>query len=290
VALVVDLDVDPGGVGDLVQHCGDPAARGITERPRARRRREEVTDEAVERGAVALDQTVEEQVASSGEDGRAVITQHPVHEDDVAGPCVRDRQMDASRDDADARGGQEELVARAALHDLRVARDDFDSSLTRGLCHRARDPAEELEGYPLFEDGGARQVEGYGAAYGEVVDRTAHGKLSDVSAGKEQRVDDERVGREGEAIASTREGGQVEASLVLEWRECRVVEGADENVVDEVLHRLATTAMGECDGFDVHPAKATGGDGLRASDDGLMHGSGCHADAWRLVRLSPPYW
>ena len=64
-----------------------------------------------------------------------------------------------------------------------------------------------------------------------------------------------------------RELGEVEARLILQRRQRGVVEGRDEDVVDQILHRLAAAAMGErhrrhvdlcracgrgCDGSDVH--------------------------------------
>ena len=76
-------------------------------------------------------------------------------------------------------------------------------------------------------------------------------ELSDVPAGEEERRHHIGVGGEGEPIAAGGEDAEVEARLVFQGPQRRVVEGLDEDVVDQVLHRLAAAAVGQ-----VHRAHA----------------------------------
>ena len=79
--------------------------------------------------------------------------------------------------------------------------------------------------------------------------------------GKMQRIDHERIGGECKPVAAPREIGQIEARLIVERREQRIVEGAHEDVVDQVLHRLAAAAMGERHGRHVDAAQRSSADG-----------------------------
>ena len=58
-----------------------------------------------------------------------------------------------------------------------------------------------------------------------------------------------------------REIGEIEARLILERRQQRIVEGRDEHVVDQVLHRLAAAAMGERHRRHMNLAERSGADG-----------------------------
>jgi hypothetical protein len=71
--------------------------------------------------------------------------------------------------------------------------------------------------------------------------------------------------------------------LVVERRQERIVKGLDEHIVNEVFHRLAAPAMGECHGRNMHRAAPTGVDlGNNIHTAPSMVGCGC----WRFT---PPY-
>ena len=72
-----------------------------------------------------------------------------------------------------------------------------------------------------------------------------------------QRIDDEGIGGEGEPVAAPREIGEIEPRLIVQRREQRIVEGPDEDVVDQILHRLAAAAMGERHRRHMDPAAAS---------------------------------
>ena len=98
-----------------------------------------------------------------------------------------------------------------------------------------RDPAQQCRSsQALLDDHGAGEIERPRAADREVVDRAVDRQRADVAAGKEQRIDHEGVGGEGEPVAARASAGEVEARLVFQRREQRIVEGRDEDVVDQV--------------------------------------------------------
>ena len=90
-------------------------------------------------GAVAVDRRIKRHVAARSQDCRAMVAQHAVDQHHVAGSCAIGRQLDAGADHADAGGGDEQLVAGAALHDLGVAGDHLHASVARRRGHRSGD-------------------------------------------------------------------------------------------------------------------------------------------------------
>ena len=76
---------------------------------------------------------------------------------------------------------------------------------------------------------------------------------------------------------------QVEARLVFHRVEKGVVEGGDEHVVDQVLHRLAAAAMGEGDDGNVEASAFA-----RQGRQGRAVQGAVHATS--LGALTPPYW
>ena len=82
---------------------------------------EQIRDEAVERGYVALHGRFELDAAALADDGDAVVAERAGGDHRVAGPDFRRREIDAFADGADAGGDEEKAVRRAALYDFRVA-------------------------------------------------------------------------------------------------------------------------------------------------------------------------
>ena len=96
--------------------------------------------------------------------------------------------VDAGRNDADAGGGDEDLVALAAVDDLGVAGDELHAGAGCGGAHGFDDAAQIVDGQAFFEDEGGGEIQRLRAAHGEVVDRAVHGEAADVAAGKEDRA------------------------------------------------------------------------------------------------------
>ena len=176
-----------------------------------------------------------------------MVAEHAVHQHRVARPGEIRTEFDPGADNADAGGGQEQFVAGAALYHLGVAGHHQHAGLVRRRRHRSCDPVQQIERQALLDDGGARQVERHRSADGQVVDRAAHRKLADIAARKLQRIDHEGVGGHRQSVAVFRQQRYRHARLVIEWRQQRVVECGDEDLIDQVLHRLATATVAEGD-------------------------------------------
>ncbi len=246
-------------------------------------------DQPVQRRAVALDLRRERHVAARVEDRRAVLAEAAVDQHRVARPAAPGPELDALADHADAGGVEEELVAGALVHDLGVAGDDLHAGLRRRRGHRAGDGAQRLHLQPLLDDGAAGEVERRRAPHGEVVDRAADRQLADVAAREEQGVDDEGVRGEGQPVSQPRQVRQREPRLVVQRVQRRVVEGRDEDVVDQVPHRRAAAPVRQrhfrhVDG--AAPARGGTTRGLRR----LAHAASPFVarSCWR--RMAPNWW
>jgi hypothetical protein len=66
---------------------------------------------------------------------------------------------------------------------------------------------------------------------------------ADIPARKEEGIDDIGVRRQREPVASCGHGRKIETGLVLEQVEFPVVETGNEEVLDKIMHRLATSTM-----------------------------------------------
>jgi hypothetical protein len=216
-------------------------------------------------------------VATRAQDSSAVVAEQAADQHNVTLARAIRAKLEAFADDADPSRGQKQLVAGALGHDLGVAGDDGDSSLARRRRHRRGDLTQEVDRHAFLDDRGAGQIKRLGAADRKIVDGAGDRDPPDVAAGKDQRIDHEGIGSERKPVAAAREVGQIEARLVLQRRQQRIVEGAHEHVVDEILHRLAAAAMRKGHGRDVDPAERS-----RADWRGDIH--------WAVSRcLSPPY-
>ena len=180
----------------------------------------------MQRRAVALDRRLERQVAARARIAAPWSPSTPLTSTTSPGrarsaPSSRPRRITPMP--AVVRNS---LSQAPLVDDLGVAGDDRDAGLARRRRHRAARRGAAARPAALLDDRGAGEVERHGAADGEVVDRAADRELADVAAGKEQRVDDVGVGREGEPVAARGQSGEVETRLVVQRRQQRVVEGA----------------------------------------------------------------
>ncbi len=144
-----------------------------------------------------------------------MVTEETIDENDVSRLRAIRRKRDTIRNDTDPGGRQKDFVARSFVHDFRIAGDDTNAGVSRRLCHRASDPAQEIDFHAFFNDRCARNVERLGASDREIIDRAANGELTDITARKEQGIDDEAVGRESNAIAKLRQSEKIDASLIF---------------------------------------------------------------------------
>ena len=99
---------------------------------------------------------------------------------------------------ADAGGADVHAVGGAALDDLGVAGHDLDPAASAARGDRLDLGLQVVRGEALLEDQRQAERERARARHGQVVDGPVHGQVADRAAREAERLDDERVGREGE--------------------------------------------------------------------------------------------
>ena len=119
-------------------------------------------------------------------------------------------------------------------------------------------------GEALLEHEGQGERERPRARHGEVVDRPVHRELADRAAGEADRLDDERVGGEGDVAAGERDDPGV-AERVERGRG----EGRQQQPLDQALRRLAAGAVGHRDA-GVAELRALGAGRLDDAEDALL--------------------
>ena len=166
--------------------------------------------------------------------------------------------MAEALDDADAGGGDEDLVALAAIDYFGVAGDEQHAGFAGGGTHGIDDAAQVLGRESLFEDEGGGKVERTRAAHGQVVDRAVDGQTTDVAAGEEDRGHDERVGGEGQSRAV-----DFDDRLVIELVEQRIAKGRQEDAFDQLRRQFAAAAVAEHNLVAAHDRQWTRSAGQR---------------------------
>ena len=204
-----------------------------------------------------------------------MIPQMAVHEDHVVGPYAVGAHLHAAGDDADAGGVDEEPVGGAARHHLGIAGGHRPPRRPGGRPQAAQDAPQHLDGQALLDHQRAAQVERHRAAHGEIVHGAVDRQRADVAARELERRHHEGVGGVGQAVAAGRELGQVEARLVLVHRQRRAAELTDHQVVDQVAHGLAATAVGQVHHVAPHATGALAR-ALDALEERVVGGLGAH--------------
>ena len=174
-------------------------------------------------------------------------------QDGVSRPRPLRGDLNAVRQDTDPARVDEDLVAGALPHDLRVPRYDAHAGGAGRFAHRQDDAVQVLDGKPLLADEAHGDVKGPCAAHREVVDGAVNGERADVAARKEERRDHVRVRRERQPRAL-----DVDHSLVVEAVEDRVAEGGQEQSFDELRRQHAPAAVAEQDLLVIQDRQRTG--------------------------------
>jgi hypothetical protein len=146
-------------------------------------------------------------IAASNPSPSPVIGDRPADEHRVAGLHPPGPELDARRHHSDARGCDREPVAAAPLDDLRIAGDDSHARPPRRRPHQGHDFHQVGDRKALFENEGGREEQGHRAAHRQVVDRAVDSQLADRAAGKDERLHDVGIGREGEPAAAGETAG-----------------------------------------------------------------------------------
>ena len=170
---------------------GDAAARRVAQDvDGVAAGREEVRDEAVQRAPSRSRASSRTQALAHRHDRDAVDGDRAAHEDDVARRArARGEITTPGGTIADARHVDEDAVALAAVHDLRVARDDrARPRRRRRAASRPTIRPRSAIGRPSSRMKPGRERERLRAAHREVVHRAVDGEGADVAAGEEERA------------------------------------------------------------------------------------------------------
>jgi hypothetical protein len=82
-------------------------------------------------------------------------------------------------------------IPLSTIDDLGVAGDEGDAGLVAGRAHRRDNALEIRERQSLFENKRGGEEQRRCPADRKIIHRAAHGQLSNVSAGEEERANDE---------------------------------------------------------------------------------------------------
>ena len=162
-------------------------------------------------------------------------------------------------------GVDEKTVGTASSDDLGIAGDDADPGLNSRYAHALRDGAEDLHLQALFEDKAGRQPERLGTTAGKVIDGAVDGEVADIAAGKEQWIDDIRIGSQRDSHHPDVQHRRV-TGHPAGGSEC-----GQKEVLDEFLGQDAATAVAHHDAFGLtqrqrtHPVSRVDRAGLRHS-------------------------
>ena len=160
----------------------------------------------------------------------------------VPGPRAVTRDVDALRNDADARRRDEYTIALPFFDDLGIAGNDRHRGIASGLRHRGNDAPQIRERKAFLQHEARGQVQRAGARHRDVVQRAVNRQAADVATGKEQRRHDVTVGRDDDPAGRNRDARRI----VARAQPC-VVEFAHEQLLDELRHGASAAAMTQVD-------------------------------------------
>src|SRR5215467_15890198 len=92
---------------------------------------------------------------------------------------ARSRDMDRLFHNPNPGGGNEDLVAFAAVHNLSVAGNQLHSRIGSSVLHGANHAAQIFGRQTFFEDEGGRKVERPSATHGQIVHGAVHSQAAD---------------------------------------------------------------------------------------------------------------
>ncbi len=180
-----------------------------------------------------------------------MIADRPAHNNDVAVLDASERRHYSRQSHADAGRRKIEAAAFTPPQDLGVAGGDTNPGLAGGL-RQARDDAIEGGDFEAFLDERVeRQVKGPGSGNRKIVDGAVHGKRTDVTAGKFQRLHGKSVRRDQDVAAV--QGDRNGICLRVEFF---VAEMPREYFFDELAHEAAAVAVRQGNAIVFHHFRA----------------------------------
>ena len=164
--------------------------------------------------------------------------------------------FDAVLDDADACRVNEQPVAFAFVHDLRVASDDLHAAALRRLaCMDCTTRQQRFHRQTFLNDESGAQVKRARAAHGQVIHRAVDRHRADVAAGEEERAHDIGIRRERELA-----GRRLEHCADRAARRAIRCRTPQEDILDELMHQLSAAAVRQ---QDVSDSRSSGNGQLR---------------------------
>ena len=238
--ILVDANVDMRRARKLVERRGKPATRRVAKRANAPCRTgvEHRRNQMVERGGVRLDLRREAQLLARRDNRDAVVANAAADENLIARPNVRRGEIDTVAQLADASRVDVDAIAMTAVDDLGVTRHDLDAGFLGRRRHRRAHTSQVVEQITLLEHEAAGKVARRGSACRDIIDRTAHGQMPDVSTRKEMRRHHEGVRRERNA--PTRD---VERRRIIAAPQRVACVCLEEQLLDDIAHHRSATAM-----------------------------------------------
>jgi hypothetical protein len=133
-------------------------------------------------------------------------------------------------------------VAVSALDDFGVAGNNFDARRGRGLSHGIDNRRQLGQRKALFEDEAGAEETRLGSRDGKVVHCAVYRQFADGSAGKKERLHDERVGTHGQAASA-----QIEHRGVAQVFQLRIAKGGQKQMFHQFVAQLAAASVAHDD-------------------------------------------
>ncbi|CAM7030081.1 hypothetical protein ESCOCK442M_19465 [Escherichia coli] len=140
--------------------------------------------------------------------------------------------MNIRRNCAHASGVDKQFICRAALHHFSIASNDGNACRARGFCHAGHYGFQCLHRQSFFEDKATGEIARNSATDRNVIRSAANRQLADITARKEQRVNDVTVGGERQTVAFRYQLRQIKTCLIFLLCQPRVGKGFHKQAVD----------------------------------------------------------
>ena len=239
--LLGHLDRHSGLTCELVERRGETTAGRVAEATHRRRGGKHIGYQMVEGSSVAFHIGGKRERLAAAHDRDTVIPKRPRDKHNIPRLTRSAAEVDSGCHDAHTARIDKHAVAMPPVDYLRIAGDQLDASLFRGFGHACADAAQIIHRITLFEHEPTAQIERASATRGDVVNRPADGKATDVSAGKEMGRHHETISRERKATAALELRDLQHGSIITTPQFVARIRFEKHFVYDALHHRAATS-------------------------------------------------